>query len=48
MEEIKWDEISKNKEIIELLKQRIKIENKITSIEKDALLKYELYMLNLN
>ena len=42
MKKINWKEITKNKEVIELLKQRDEIERKISEIDDMALINYEL------
>lgn len=42
-----WNKVTKNKQIIKLLKEREKIEKAIFSIDKDALIKYELERLQL-
>lgn len=45
--EIDYDKISKNSRVIELLKEREKIENEIKSLDKEALINYELEVLQL-
>ena len=42
-----YSNITDNPKVIELLKQRIKIENKIKAIDKTALIKHELELLSL-
>jgi hypothetical protein len=42
MKPFDWDKVSKNNEVIELIKQKIEIEKKIRAIEKMALVKFEL------
>ncbi len=41
----KWEEISQNSEAVELMKQKLNIENKIRSLDKMALIRLELYLL---
>tara|TARA_B110000285_G_C15076604_1_gene591122 strand:- start:750 stop:902 length:153 start_codon:yes stop_codon:yes gene_type:complete len=42
-----WTKITDNAEVIELLKQRTEIENKIKAINKNALIMYELELLSI-
>ena len=42
MNNTNWDKISKNEEVISLLKQREEIEDKIRTLDVMALVKYEL------
>ena len=42
-----WIKITDNPKVIELLKQRIEIENKIKAIDETALIKHELELLSL-
>lgn len=42
---IDWSKVSDNEEVIELLKQRNEIENKIYAIDVDALMRYALQVL---
>jgi hypothetical protein len=44
---IDYSKITDNPKVIELLKQRIQIENKIKAIDKTALIKHELELLSL-
>ena len=44
---IDYDKVSKNSRVIELLKEREKIENEIKSLDKEALINYELEVLQL-
>lgn len=43
---IDWSKITTNQEVINLIKQRNALEDKIESIDKDVLIKYELYVLS--
>lgn len=45
--EIDYDKISKNPRVIALLKEREKIENEIKSLDNEALINYELEVLQL-
>lgn len=45
---INWDKVSFNPTIIDLIKQREKIEDKIRSIEPDALINFELEMIQIS
>lgn len=47
MDKIDYNKVSNNPKVIELIKQREKIEEQIRKIEKRALLKYELEVLSL-
>jgi hypothetical protein len=42
-----YSKITDNPKVIELLKQRIEIENKIKAIDENALIKHELELLSL-
>lgn len=42
-----WDNITDNEEVKGLLIERIEIENKIRDIDENALIKYELKVLNI-
>tara|TARA_R110000803_G_scaffold209521_2_gene279306 strand:+ start:1009 stop:1260 length:252 start_codon:yes stop_codon:yes gene_type:complete len=42
-----WDNITKNVYVKRLLKERIKLENKIKSIDENALINYELEVLTI-
>ena len=44
---IDYSKITDNPKVIELLKQRIEIENKIKAIDETALIKHELELLSL-
>ena len=44
---IDYSKITDNPKVIELLKQKIEIENKIKAIDKTALIKHELELLSL-
>ena len=44
---IDYSKITDNPKVIELLKQRIQIENKIKAIDETALIKHELELLSL-
>lgn len=43
---MKWENISENKEVIELLKEREQIEEKIMALDDSALMMYELEKIN--
>jgi len=43
---IDFSKVTKNKEVIELLKQRQEIEFKITSLDRMALIRYEIEKLD--
>lgn len=45
MKKTDWTKITDNPEVIELLKERKRIEDKIFSIDERALINYELEML---
>ncbi len=45
---IDWKKVTNNKEVIKLLKQRNKIEEKIRTIDENALIKYELEISQIN
>ena len=45
---IDWKKVTNNKEVIKLIKQRNKIEEKIRAIDENALIKYELEILQIN
>lgn len=47
MEKIDWEKISKNQEVIDLLKQRDQLEKKIRNLDEEALIKYDLERLSL-
>lgn len=44
---IEYSKITDNPEVIELLKQRIDLENKIKAIDETALIKHEIELLSL-
>jgi hypothetical protein len=46
MREIDYTEITKNNQVIKLLKKRKEIEDKINKLDENALTKYELKLLN--
>lgn len=48
MKKIDYGKITDNTKVIELLKKRNEIENKITEIEKMALVRYEIESLALD
>lgn len=46
--QVNWAKVTDSKEVVSLLKQRKKLEEKIRAIDKRALLNYELEVLQLN
>tara|TARA_B100001564_G_scaffold285006_1_gene247855 strand:+ start:267 stop:482 length:216 start_codon:yes stop_codon:yes gene_type:complete len=46
MKKIDYTKITKNNEVIKLLKKRKEIEDKINKLDENALIKYELKLLN--
>ena len=46
-ENIDYEAISKNPEVVRLIKQRMEIERKIMSLDKEAIIKLELQLLSL-
>lgn len=44
---IKWKNVSKNPKVVELIKKRNKLEDKIRELDKKALINYELIVLGL-
>jgi hypothetical protein len=45
--EIDYNKVSDNYEVIKLIKERERIEQEINALDKDALIKYELEVLQL-
>lgn len=46
MEQIDWTQVTTNQEVIELLKQREIIEQKIIKLDPSALIKYEIEVIS--
>lgn len=46
MEEIDWNKISNNSEVIELIKELQELEHKIRKLDDRALMKYQLEIIN--
>ena len=48
MNKIDYSKISENPKVIELIKQREKLEEEIRELDKNALLEYEMLYLSIN